>query len=373
MYSELFQLDKLPFEEYDIQKYPCQRCSLPVEYLGEMTGICCICKKNNHKMMFRGQAQFEQDISASKVDKLAVTVSGGKDSIYAWMKSVQTFGNEAVIGVSYIKPGISHPIAISNIIQASNILKSKVIFIVDTDCKDRLIRMLRILLHNPNASMVRPLLCAGCRTGITLKIYDRCKKMGINKVLSAASYLELAPFKNELLVSDGIRSLEEGIRSELNKYSTELGNSDMSLIREEFGLEYKRNISNGYPTLFEGIKIYDFDWYFENEPYKFEKYISDKLKWKRTEKSWHFDCQIEYIKDMFYYGLLGYTEADFKLSAMVRSNKIGRLEAIGQIRYYNSQIRRSKSIIKEFLKSISCGDEIINGIDMFFKQYIDTV
>ena len=371
MYSELFRLDGQLLGKYDESKYPCRNCSLPIEYLGNISGECNLCKKAIIGRTFRGEVKFKQDIAATRNNKLAVTVSGGKDSIYAWMKAVETFGNDSVVAISYIKSGISHPLAINNILRAKEILGSDVIFVEDTDSKDRLIRMLSVLLANPNAGMIRPLLCAGCRNGITRKLYDKCKMVGIKKALSAASYLELAPFKNELLISNTVKSSKEGFYFELNKYVNELQNDDIQVMTEDLELEYKNNVSKGYPSLFDGIEIYDFDWYFENDPYKFENCISKKLRWERDDKSWHFDCQIEMLKDMFYYGMLGYTEADFKLSSMIRDKKISRTEAILQIEYYNFQIKNSKDKIIKFISTISSDDKILERIDEFFKTYIE--
>ena len=75
---------------------------------------------------------------------------------------------------------------------------------------------LEALLKRPSPEMVRVALCAGCRYGISEALYVKGSEMGIRKYVSAASYLELAPFKEELLAERGwgdeTRGLLQGLK-----------------------------------------------------------------------------------------------------------------------------------------------------------------
>ncbi|MFR1295502.1 MAG: hypothetical protein ACLSBH_08770 [Coprobacillus cateniformis] len=118
---------------------------------------------------------------------------------------------------------------------------------------------------------------------------------------------------------------------------------------------------------FKNYKLFDLDDYIENNPDEYEKAVTERLSWKRPEKSWHFDCIIEEFKDFFYYGTLGYTENEFKLSQMIRYNLISRDDALKEIYHYRNKMKNSLKTILQLLDELHLSylnDEFIQ----FFKN-----
>lgn len=96
--------------------------------------------------------------------------------------------------------------------------------------------------------------------------------------------------------------------------------------------DQKRKLAGGRSrSLYPSVEFLDFDNYFPNVPNERETLVSDRLQWRRPRRSWHFDCLIEDFKDVLYYGLLGYTETDYYLSAQVRHGLLDRNAAVSAL------------------------------------------
>lgn len=357
-------------------KFSCDFCVLPSVYEWSDSKIvdgkqrCKFCECFT-KHTFLGKQQFIKDIGIKKNEKIGITVSGGKDSIYAWKQLVEIFGKERVVAFTYYKPHLTHELALKNIENASRILGSKFYTFVDQSSFDRFKRNIENFLNNPNPAMVRVALCAGCRYGITEQLYNfGFKKEKITKYISAASYLELAPFKEELLKHAGSGSEKFGLikcLAENNGYS--FGNNIEIILRDD-NYRYKGVVSKNENNFTQHGKfiLFDFDKYFPNIPEKIESIVKKELKWKRPERSWHFDCLIENFKDVFYYGLLGYTETDFKLSAMVREGLMTREEAIIKLEKFNKTLETSFNDIKKLMIDLEISDLIPKMKDFYKKS-----
>lgn len=131
-------------------------------------------------------------------------VSGGKDGLYAWMTLCEMYGGDRVIAFNYHKTGIVHELAYQNILNASKILNSELVIVKDDEFLPRFKNNLESFFKNPDPAMVRVALCTGSRYGITGELYETAySKYKMTQFVSAASYLELAPFKGELLKEKG--------------------------------------------------------------------------------------------------------------------------------------------------------------------------
>ena len=97
--------------------------------------------------------------------------------------------------------------------------------------------------------------------------------------------------------------------------------------------KYKGKLSSeaNRVTSFKGYQLFDLDKYMPNNPQQIEQFVIKNLDWKRPERSWHYDCLVEEMKDVFYYGLLGYTESDFKVKCNGSPQAITKEEATRQI------------------------------------------
>ena len=119
--------------------------------------------------------------------------------------------------------------------------------------------------------------------------------------------------------------------------------------------------------LYPDIRYFDFDKYFPNTPDQSETAVRERLDWNRPERSWHFDCLIEQFKDLFYYGLLGYTETDYHLSAMVRHRLITRDEAISRLIDARGKVINSREEIFGLMNQLGI-DYLVSEVAEFYEN-----
>lgn len=354
-------------------QYGCDECILPVNYTfgdykkHEGQTKCKFCR-NFKEPDFKGKKEFIKEINLQKGEKLGITVSGGKDSMFAWHYLVNCFGSENVVAFNHKKTGLVHPLATQNLNVAKEILKTELIVIEDKGMLKRFKKNFEALLNNPSPEMVRVALCAGCRFGITEALYSKGDELGIKKYVSAASYLELAPFKEELLTQKGYGDDKVGLMEGLKVNDCYDFDDNLTYILRDHEYKYKGKLScdDDKITMFKNYELYDLDKYMANTPQQIEEFVIENLNWVRPERSWHYDCLIEEIKDVLYYGMLGYTESDFKLSAMVRHKLITSEEAKYQIEIVRSMIRNSFPQTVEFLRSVGL-DHLVGKMSEFYE------
>lgn len=327
-----------------VMKGRCLRCGLPGIYeFGDIRdGECKFCR-NFKRKTFLGEEQMLRDLDVQDGEKIGITLSGGKDSCYMAGKLADLLGPDKVTAFFYYKPGLTSSVARDNVEKVRKTLGINVETVEDTQAFSRFRKNLEVVLRHPDPALTRIALCVGCRFGITENLYRRGEEMGIMKYMSGASYLELAPFKEELLAAKSLRNdINEGFEIVLNGCpALHYGNNRELMIRDN-KYKYKNNDTeqNNFGTSYR-YRLFDFDNYFENNPEEVERAVTERFDWKKTDRSWHFDCVIEEFKDVFYFGNLGYTELDFKLAAMVRYGLISREEAMNRIREQAESISRS--------------------------------
>ena len=329
----------------------CTMCGLTTDYqFGEFdsTGTCRTCRTfDSGKRNFKGIEALKRDVDLQPGEKIGVTVSGGKDSIYLWAKMVEAFGKENVAAFCYYRPGITHPLAMENVRNTEKILGVKCYVHTDLTAYERLKTNFRILLNRPQPALVRVALCSGCRYGITKTLHDIGAEMGITKYISGASYLELAPFKEEYLQAKSpSNDIDDGFERLLAEYP-ELDFSDnFKILRRDQKFKYKNNDTkdNNFQSNYS-YRLFDYDNYCENNPAEIERYVVEHFNWQKSDRSWHFDCKIEDFKDALYYGMLGYTECDFKYSAMVRHDLLTREESIRLTDEHHRSIRNGLPVL----------------------------
>lgn len=362
----------------------CDCCVIPHDYKSASfkiadngKRICNYCE-NHILQKFDGLDCLKKDIDLKENEKIGIMVSGGKDGLYAWMTLCEIYGGDRVIALNHHKSGMVHELAYKNILNASKILNSEVVIVRDDEFLPRFKKNLESFLRNPDPAMVRVALCAGCRYGITGELYEKAYlKYNIKKFVSAASYLELAPFKGELLKEKGNGNSKYGLIRGLAENVNYNFPHNIEVILRDDNLEYKAKNKNGkvLSQEFRNYQLFDFDNYFPNNPEKYEKEVKEKLNWQRPERSWHFDCLAETFKDFFYYGLLGYTETEFKLSQMIRYNLLTREEALKQLESYYETMDNSINDILGLLKDMGMDyleDDVIkfyNDSKFFRKKY----
>lgn len=329
------------------ERKACVRCGLSAQYrfldLDE-NGVCRFCR-DYQKPVFPGARQLLQELDLQADEKIGVTVSGGKDSLYMWSVLTDLLGPQHILALYYYRPGIASPTAVENIEKAKRELSTELVIQTDREAYPRFRKNLRILLEDPRPEAVRVLLCAGCRYGITGLLHLEGMKKGVTKYFSAASYLELAPFKEELIMANSeAGDMDDGFEKILSAYPGADYQDNLFNIRRDHRYKYKNTGGCGHRIpVRDGIRLFDFDRYFENDPERIEQIVTEKLGWKKTDRSWHFDCIIEDFKDVFYYGMLGYTEMDFYTAAMVRNGFLSLEQASEVLGEHNKRIVKGYS------------------------------
>jgi glucosamine--fructose-6-phosphate aminotransferase (isomerizing) len=350
----------------------CDRCVLPEGYAGAIfinkngETVCNFCL-DYKEPTFLGGEQLIQDLDLKENEQVGVTVSGGKDSLYTWMWLVENLGVDKVVAFNHQKVGLVHPIAEENLGRAKDILGSELIQVRDEEMLPRFRKNLAVFLAKPDPAMVRVALCAGCRVGISGSLFSIGEARGITKFVSAASYLELAPFKAATIKAKGGGDEREGLLVGLAENPLYDHDDNIRVIMLEDDHCHKTQLTGGGSfRLYPNIRYFDFDQYFPNIPSHTEAEVKEKLGWARPERSWHFDCLIEQFKDSFYYGLVGYTETDFNLSAQIRHGLLTREEAVQQLLQAREKVINSRVDIFNLMRQLNV-EHLIPQVKGFYQ------
>lgn len=247
-------------------------------------------------------------------------------------------------------------------------LGSPLVIIDDYTFYKRFQENLKNYLAMPNAAILRAVLCAGCRNGISNRIFEECKKYKIEKVVNGASYLELAPFKGFEMEKFGdgseIRDLLNGLL-ENNDYLKK--DNLETIIRDHFTC-HERDLScqtNEY-----AIDYIDFYNYFENNPKAVKETVTKKLGWRHPEgQTWHFDCIVEDYKQLIYYASYGYNELDFKYSTLVRYGMLSRDESINLLKAQHSVTYSKIKMLEKQLVDFGFDNEGINSFQYICRLF----
>jgi len=351
----------------------CDRCVIPQGYAGATFShikdrtICNFCLDHQERK-FLGGKQLIHDLNLGSNEQVGVTVSGGKDSLYAWMWLVDHLGPDKVVAFNHCKVGLVHPVVKDNLMQATMILDSELIQFFDTEMLPRFRKNLAALLIKPDPAMVRVALCAGCRVGISGKMFELGKSIGITKFVNAASYLELAPFKAAIMKAKGDGNEKLGlIRGLKENLLYNHGDNIQTIMLDDDHCHETQLTGEKFFKLYPKIQYFDFHRYIPNIPSQYEIAVKKRLNWNRPERSWHFDCLVESFKDMFYYGILGYTETDYKLSAMVRYHLLSRNKAINQLLNTRRKLVNSKEEIIELMNQLGVG-HLASRVENFYQN-----
>jgi len=105
----------------------CDFCVIPFNYASASFKlindhkICNFCH-NFKTPSFLGEDKLIEDLDLKNNEKIGVTVSGGKDSLYMWLWLVNKLGKDKVIAFNHHKIGLVHPIAKRNLEKAKKIV-----------------------------------------------------------------------------------------------------------------------------------------------------------------------------------------------------------------------------------------------------------
>jgi hypothetical protein len=319
--------------------------------------ICSYCRSFKSRT-FLGELALVRDLALGANEQIGVTVSGGKDSTNVWLWLVKNFGADRIVAFNHKKVGLVHPMAEENLKKAEAKLGSQLVQLEDHEFYPRFKRNLEALLARPDPAMVRTGLCAGCRVGISGRIFEEAKKWGIKKIVNGSSYLELAPFKSELMRIKGLGSETRGLLAGLQENDLYYFQGNLRTIMTDVEHCHESDLSQGKSQrLYPYTTFIDFYKYLPNVPSEIEKRIVSELDWKKpAEDDWHSDCFVGEFKNLFYYKLLGYTEVDYKLCEMIRYRLLERNEALTKLYETRLKIITSVDRLISFLRREGCGN-----------------
>ena len=231
----------------------------------------------------------------------------------------------------------------------------------------KLRKNLDAFLAKPDPAMVRVALCAGCRVGISGTLFALGEAREITKFVGSASYLELAPFKTAMMKAKGGGDEQQGLLLGLAENPLYDHDNNIEVIMLDHKHCHETNLSRGRSCkLYPNIQYFDFDQYFPNTPSQTEAAVTRRLRWNHPKRSWHFDCMIEQFKDLFYYGLLGYTETDYNLRAKIRHGLLSRNAAISQLLEARVGVTKSKETITGLMRQLRI-EHLIPQVKQFYR------
>ncbi len=347
----------------------CDYCVLPQQYpeldllpCGDGTAKCGFCC-HHRPPTFRGLEALRSDLALRDGEKVGVTVSGGKDSLYAWGHLVEMFGKDRVVAFNHHKAGVVHPMATRNLQTARERLGTNLVEVIDHDFLPRCRRNLGHFLAKPEPAMLKVVLCMGCRFGINGQMFRAGEEIGIRKFVEASSYLEPSSYKAALLKNLGNGVYKEGLLAGLRDNPL-YGEDDRRLV--EIDHENWRSPKLFEPRGFDGyarVSQFNFYSYVPNDPKAIQQWVQVHLAWDKPEKSWRFDCLLSSIKGLLTLSLLGYTEHNCKLSAMVRHGLMDRPEALRRLDAVHRGIAASREATYRVLEDLGMGD-LVEEIDL---------
>ncbi|SHJ91643.1 tRNA(Ile)-lysidine synthase TilS/MesJ [Clostridium cavendishii DSM 21758] len=351
----------------------CIKCGLAFDYPeshSEIIDDTCLYCKDFNKKIFLGEDTLIDRLQ--NYEKIGVSVSGGKDSIYVWYWLVSKFGSNRVIAFNHNKGKAVDPIASENILRAQKILKSEVVVIYDSEFYPRFVKNLSTYIKNPNPAIARAVLCSGCRYGISQRIFDEAKKYDVNCIVNGSSYLEKVPFKSYHMKQYGDGSEIRGLLKGLYETDEYLSKENLEIIIRDHFYSHEINLSNQKNSA--NIDYINFFDYLENDIKRIKSIVTSKLDWKHPKNSdWHFDCIIEKFKNYFYLIEYGYSEVDFKYSEMVRYGLLSRDEAISLLKEDNEKMLNSFNDLVDTLVKLEVDFETIVAFKNLHNSKIELI
>lgn len=290
--------------------------------------------------------------SEHSCDRIGVTVSGGRDSLFAWEWLTQKLGERCVVALNHRKVGLVSDAATQAIYESARRLGSEVAIVDDEAFLTRFGENLVAFLQRPDPAMVSIAICAGCRFGITGRMFHEARKLGVRTVVNGQSYLQRAPFKAELLREKGDGDLMTGLHyglSENPAYDL-AGNLQVILLDSLHG-HWESPIGTGLRVLYPDIDYVDlYDYIAPTTPEEVASVAAGAIHESHQRSDVHSDCLISMFKDYLYFGLLGYTERTFYMCEEIRAGLTSRDEALDAIQEHRQHIIASADDLIIFVK-----------------------
>ena len=339
----------------------CAKCILPENYPGitfNEEGICNHCFTYKKKKYFGDKAlkekigsYLERKKDRNKDYDCVLGLSGGRDSsclLYYLVKIL----NLRVLAYSADNGFIPEQTKL-NMKNMTDVLKVKLVI----EEHDYLRRCLRhhILswIHSPSPVMVG-MLCAGCKLGIDLGLFNFAKSSNIPVVIRGGTPFEGQGYKvNMMKLNPNSRnntSFIIGYLSEILRNPRWILKPACSIIQlKEYYYHFcKRTIQRDKDLLAISPYYYYVRWQ-ENDVIST---IKNELRWQENPdagSTWRGDCFIALLKLYLYKKILGFNDKDDGLSCLIRDNQISRKEGLKRL---NKEGEISEKVIREIFDKL---------------------
>ena len=314
----------------------CSKCVLPDSYPGiefDAAGVCNQCSSFKLQQTW-GREKLDQAVakhrSKGKYDCI-LALSGGRDSSYAAWYVVKQMGLKPLAYT--FDNGYMPELTRRNIKETVKRLELDHITLDNSTMPVSLPPTLKAWLKKPSAAMI-PFLCSGCASGYILGQRQLAVEKGIGLVISGGGEPE-SSFAERLLTGE-LRGRKKstamitGFLREVLRNPAYLSPRCLHSFYREFRYRYKK-----HSPVYKNLQLF---LYIEWDEKEIEEVIGRELDWKRPDdgqSSWRSDCVVHLIKQLFYLHTLGFTKNEELLSAMIRSGRVSREEALARLVHEN--------------------------------------
>ncbi len=123
----------------------------------------------------------------------------------------------------------------------------------------------------------------------------------------------------------------------------------------------------GKSNLYPAIDYLDFYEYIPNDPIEIVQELRNELDWEAPEeRDWRFDCLVCQFKELCYYGILGYTETDNRISEMIRYGHITREEGLKNLYQARQSVYQNTDSIFQALSTLG-----IDELEPLIRSFIE--
>jgi hypothetical protein len=308
-------------------------------------GVCLLCRLDDGTVKYKGEAALvellerQRQVSRSRGSKYdcMITVSGGKDSMYALYALVKRYGIRP-LAFNYSQ-GFVEPQASENLERGVRVLGVDLVRNTDNALQHRYLRhnIMSLSTARPSQRRLVGLLCTGCDSGYVDAAMRAAEEHGISLIVQGGCPVE--PFLRGYLTND-VRLIANSPRislilEELKEY---IGNPGLFMNpRYPMNLRhmcYVKGLLNRFLPQRKSAHAIKRMHYFDYMPWNDEADTAElerELGWRRPpgrSVTMRFDCRLHVLVDRFRILYQGFSEKDAIFSAMVRKKMLTREQAL---------------------------------------------
>lgn len=354
----------------------CNRCLLPSNYLNiklDENGICQHCR-DFVSANYMGANQLLEDIqpalkkNTSKKYDCVVGFSGGRDSTYLLWFLVKKLHLRplAVFSDDLFIPDV----ALENLKATTDILGVDLRIISHDNLKKCLPHHLKAWIRRPVPESLM-FVNVGERIGYETLVENEAVKEGVHLLFGGRTPIQ----SNETYKTDLMKIGNRGgklswifgyMKQVLLNPSLAMNLFCLKTQYKEFQIKkWKRKLAEKYDLTI----IHPFYKYIHWEEKEIEKVLFDELNWqlpKGTKHTSRVGCEVDTLRQYFFYRTLGYNDTHVDLSAMIRDGMISREAAAGKL---EESLCISENYIKFILNKAGVdADDYIRKLDQKYPR-----